>query len=480
MEGMAALVARLQERIEVLEGTLEGRPPAVELIDATAIGTRRDLLRLAGAAVVGGLAATAGAVIDPAPAAAANGDAMKVGVSNSAMTAQTQLTANASFTDSLVFDVDATAATNGAGNVSAVFGRAHGTGIGVRGFGGASGGVGLQGSGGTSNFTGGAGVIGAGGAGIGGGIGGRGGELTGGDGTGTGGDGLRVTGGDAGAGGFGGNGVEATGGGPVSHGILATGKGSGNGIIAVAGPTTGAGVVGEGGGTGAGGRFTGGSTSGIGVKADGGGPNGVGLAAIGKGTGPAIQATGGITGGIGVVASGGPDGAPLRLVPNVAAGAPPTGTHFTGELWLDSTGTLFLLPAGGTPGAWQRLTTVPATAAGGAITLLPAPVRAVDTRSGAKLAAGSDTAFTLTGGATGIPAGAKGVLGNLTCDAPAGPGFFSIFPGNVAFAGTSNLNYTNAAIANSFTVALPADGQAKVRCGVSAAHCIIDVVGYLA
>jgi hypothetical protein len=49
--------------------------------------------------------------------------------------------------------------------------------------------------------------------------------------------------------------------------------------------------------------------------------------------------------------------AQLRLVPNTTTGAPTSGAHKKGELYMDSTGTLFVCTQGGTPGTWRRFAT---------------------------------------------------------------------------------------------------------------------------
>src|SRR5262249_24419897 len=47
--------------------------------------------------------------------------------------------------------------------------------------------------------------------------------------------------------------------------------------------------------------------------------------------------------------------APLRLDPGQAAGAPTSGAHQRGELYVDSVGHLFLCLADGTPGTWREV-----------------------------------------------------------------------------------------------------------------------------
>jgi hypothetical protein len=57
--------------------------------------------------------------------------------------------------------------------------------------------------------------------------------------------------------------------------------------------------------------------------------------------------------GIGAVLSGGT--APLRLLPNAVKGHPTSGTHRRGEFVVDSRGSVWVCTKVGTPGTWKRL-----------------------------------------------------------------------------------------------------------------------------
>ena len=57
--------------------------------------------------------------------------------------------------------------------------------------------------------------------------------------------------------------------------------------------------------------------------------------------------------GYGAVLAGG--AAPLRLVPSGTAGAPHTGAHVPGTLFMDAHATLWLCVDEGTPGVWKRI-----------------------------------------------------------------------------------------------------------------------------
>jgi hypothetical protein len=49
--------------------------------------------------------------------------------------------------------------------------------------------------------------------------------------------------------------------------------------------------------------------------------------------------------------------AQLRLVPGSTVGKPTSGAHTKGEIYMDSTGTLFVCTASATPGTWKKVTT---------------------------------------------------------------------------------------------------------------------------
>lgn len=62
--------------------------------------------------------------------------------------------------------------------------------------------------------------------------------------------------------------------------------------------------------------------------------------------------------GLGGVFGGGR--AQLKLNPNATTGRPTTGTHQTGELFMNSTCELFICSRSGSPGTWRKVQTVPA------------------------------------------------------------------------------------------------------------------------
>jgi hypothetical protein len=108
------------------------------------------------------------------------------------------------------------------------------------------------------------------------------------------------------------------------------------------------------------------------------------------------------------------------------------------------------------------------------------PCRRVDTRSGGPLACGANHTFTLTGGACGVPSGARAVAANVTVTQPSAPGNVNVFPASSPPPGTAIVNYgAGATRGNNAVVQLSAAGQVAVRCSpTGSTHVIIDVNGY--
>lgn len=98
------------------------------------------------------------------------------------------------------------------------------------------------------------------------------------------------------------------------------------------------------------GRTTG--FNGQGVSGEG--PKGTGVLGTGK-TGVAGMSTGS---GYGGYFEGGK--AQLRIMPSLETGRPTTGSHFKGEIYMDTAGKLFVCTGTGTPGKWRRFTTTTA------------------------------------------------------------------------------------------------------------------------
>ncbi len=113
-----------------------------------------------------------------------------------------------------------------------------------------------------------------------------------------------------------------------------------------------------------------------------------------------------------------------------------------------------------------------------------APTRIVDTRSGlgaasGPVAAGSNTVITAVGKA-GIPAGATGVVVNITAADGAAGGFLQAFPTGAPVAGaTSNVNidHSNSTVADLALVGLDATGRFTIF-SFRPTQLVVDVFGY--
>ncbi len=103
--------------------------------------------------------------------------------------------------------------------------------------------------------------------------------------------------------------------------------------------------------------------------------------------------------------------------------------------------------------------------------------RALDTRSGAPLAAGDEQVVDLTGK---ILATARAAVLNVTAVGVGGRGFLSVYQDGIAFPGTSSVNYTEVGqnVANGVITATT-DGRIIVRAGDTSTHVLVDVIGSL-
>jgi hypothetical protein len=217
----------------------------------------------------------------------------------------------------------------------------------------------------------------------------------------------------------------------------------------------------------------------------------------GYGVNGAAGVTGNSTTAIGGVFTGGT--APLRLTPGGATGAPATGAHGAGELYVDNKGSLFYCTTAGTPGTWVDLSattvTPPPSTPRPVFLTLATPDRFVDTRSGlggvtGPVPDGATHVFQMTGrtGLSGdatlqIPDGATAIVGNLTVLGAAGipvGSFVTLWPGGPRPT-VSNVNGgPGTVVANSFVVGLgPSGGHGTVSVyNQHAGDYILDVTGY--
>jgi len=114
------------------------------------------------------------------------------------------------------------------------------------------------------------------------------------------------------------------------------------------------------------------------------------------------------------------------------------------------------------------------------------PCRAYDSRSGAALASGSNTAINMVASGCGIPSNARVVVGNLTVVSPTGQGYVTVYPGNYPqpLVATENFN-SGAILANSVVLPLATDGSGTLNVSLlvgnnGTAHIVLDVAGYFA
>jgi len=162
-------------------------------------------------------------------------------------------------------------------------------------------------------------------------------------------------------------------------------------------------------------------------------------------------------------------------------------------MYVDSNGVFYKCVAGGPPGTWVPMYSV--------VPLLT-PVRVISTPSGGANTGGlvgpfspngaTHTTSVLTGGTTGIPDIAVGVVANLTISANGGTlngdGYLTLFPGGTSNPGTSSLNSGGDAFAtsNGVTVAFGTSADAGTlsfswQGGGSPPSCqvFLDVTAYI-
>jgi hypothetical protein len=184
--------------------------------------------------------------------------------------------------------------------------------------------------------------------------------------------------------------------------------------------------------------------------------------------------------GVGLFAHGGRS--PILLDPHAnKVGAPTTGSHEKGEVWVDVFGRHFLCIADGTPGTWVRPGLNPV-----------APYRVCDTRAGTgtpystgtRLGPGGTLLITIAGSlvppAPSIPEGATAIVANLTVTGGTATSYLTAYPADLVTPPTaSNINFSaGQTIANQVTVALSPDGDIKIRNFAGNVHVILDLAGF--
>jgi uncharacterized protein (DUF1501 family) len=153
------------------------------------------------------------------------------------------------------------------------------------------------------------------------------------------------------------------------------------------------------------------------------------------------------------------------------------------NLFARSPGVVAAPPPSGSPTPITPGTPVAPGAPGRFVAI--APQRVCDTRIGlggqlGPIGPGQTMAVQIAGLA-GVPtSGVLGVAVNVTSVNPSEPGFFSVFPSDVAATGSSSLNTVpGRAVPNMAIVGVGPDGKIGVFNASGTADCIVDVMGYV-
>jgi hypothetical protein len=174
--------------------------------------------------------------------------------------------------------------------------------------------------------------------------------------------------------------------------------------------------------------------------------------------------------------------APLLILGSSVPGAPTTGKHFKGEIYMDGNATLWVCVVGdGTGvGVWLRLTGVFNGSTGGAMYFLPGIVRVVGAGNppGVQINTGSPQTFPIAGQG-GIPSFASAVFGNATVYGSSATGFISVFPaGGSSTGGSLNFTAGDEPLSNFVATALGTSGKITVATFGAGCKFIYDAVGY--
>jgi hypothetical protein len=240
---------------------------------------------------------------------------------------------------------------------------------------------------------------------------------------------------------------------------------------------------------------------------------GTGVSGIDESSGIGVKGTS--ENGYGVTASGGH--APLFLSPSGITG-PPSGQlgaivsdpHQIGEILVDVSGAVFVCTGAGQQGIWREVSLAAPgyynerglageLGVSGSVNLLASPIRVFDsrttgsanpansTRPSGPAELGSPITLTIapvTVGSTMVPAGAVGVIGNVTVTEVGGGGWVTLYPDGATTPTTStpstlNFQASDFALANACTVALSTAGKFDILAFQSNTHVIFDVTGFL-
>lgn len=163
--------------------------------------------------------------------------------------------------------------------------------------------------------------------------------------------------------------------------------------------------------------------------------------------------------------------ATTTTTPSTTAGGPTTSPPTTAAT-TTTAGTSTTLAA-------TTTTTGAANPSTDGFTPLAAPVRVLDTRSGAPLGPGGSRTVDVR--RAGVPAGATMAVVNLTAVDPTADGYLVAHRSDAAVPDSSNVNFlAGTTVADAAFVALAADGTFSVRNAFGDTHVLVDLTGYLA
>jgi hypothetical protein len=190
--------------------------------------------------------------------------------------------------------------------------------------------------------------------------------------------------------------------------------------------------------------------------------------------------------------AGGQGRAHIWFEPRGEPGPPSDLEHEVGELALGSGTDIHVCHAKGTPGGWHTLLTnrTPAGTAAGVMQILDAPFRLYDSRPGrasaitgpkTKLVAGSVRVLAAT--QHGVAAGALAVVATIAVTQTTNAsGHVAAHAAGLPDPGTSTINWfgPNQTLATTTIARLSTDGGLALRCGPSATHITVDILGWIA
>lgn len=173
--------------------------------------------------------------------------------------------------------------------------------------------------------------------------------------------------------------------------------------------------------------------------------------------------------------------AEVRLRPGGNAPITLTNAHQVGELYEDSTGTLWICVVAGTPGTWREIAGTSTAGAFHPIT----PRRAYDSRNDSKLQPTVDRVVSVKDSTDGtldmVPASATAVTLTVTVTETEGTGgFLAVRPEATTYNNTSSVNWFGPSqnLAATAITGLGGDRQIILRAGANATHVVVDVTGY--